>query len=156
MIKHFCDRCERPMETEDFNAFIRADLQFRILVSVVATDEHQKPISDICRTCILEIVLKGEPRTTMSLPPKHLGPIGIAEAERPDDSGARGVRGPTGAEGPSHGDSVTRTTAIEVAASQPSIYEPSIRPHEVQPAVLPEKGAAFDRVTNPPSSPRMG
>ena len=70
MIKHFCDRCERPLEKEDRDPFIRVDVDSKIIVSAMAVhaDDITKPIIDLCVSCIKTILSAGQPRTTMTLP----------------------------------------------------------------------------------------
>lgn len=68
MIKHFCDRCERPLGPQDFDPFIRVDVEKRIIVSVMAMDENQKPITDLCNLCKNQILRDGVPTKTVAIP----------------------------------------------------------------------------------------
>lgn len=66
MIKHFCDRCDKPLETEDFGPFIRLDRSRGIFISALAVTGQSQRVEDICRTCIIEILTDGEPTTSIS------------------------------------------------------------------------------------------
>jgi len=56
------------MTREDFDPFIRVDMDSKIIVSVIALNEQNQVVNDLCNQCKLTILREGTPNTVVGIP----------------------------------------------------------------------------------------
>jgi hypothetical protein len=118
------------MTLQDSDPFIRIDVKRRIIVSVVAMNENNAILVDICNACKLNIIQHGTPSTSMKIP--NVPVSELVESHVPAETKSEsepGIGLPW------------IDPSLPVATLQPkfepSMHHPPPPPHRIQPAVLP-------------------